>query len=74
VAIRPLTKKLTSGLSEPTSVFARHIGRGRLEFTPLSGTIRDVPPRSLWETVTGFDIQDFAFDPDQDLLIALEAM
>jgi hypothetical protein len=55
-----------------SSVFARHHGQDRLQFHQLPSLLRGISRTSSWEITAGFNIQDFAFDPEQDILIALE--
>jgi hypothetical protein len=55
------------------SVFALYTGIDKLRFHPLPSLLRGVPQQPSWEIALGFPVADFAFDPDQELLIVLES-
>ena len=48
------------------------LGMRTLRFTRMSCELTGVPEK-IWEVNLDFDIIEFAFDPDEDLLIAIEA-
>ncbi len=52
-------------------VLAQSVGRKILQFKQLPGIVRGVKPRD-WTLEIDFTVDDFTFDPSQNLLLAIE--